>query len=82
MILSSFVSSAVVNEAVVAAMIVCCASVKYLLLLLSAMSAVVASAQAVTSPFVSYVIFVLVAPVIAPLAVTLAFNRVSVSLSV
>ena len=47
-----------------------CASVTYRLFELSAMSAVVASAPAVTSPFESYVIFVLVAPVIQAFAVT------------
>lgn len=42
------------------------ASVTYLLSAESAISAVVASAPAVTSPFASYVTFVFVAPVIAP----------------
>ena len=40
------------------------ASVTYRLFVLSAISAVVAAAPAVTNPFASYVIFVLVAPVI------------------
>lgn len=46
------------------------ASVTYLLSAESAISAVVASAPAVTSPFASYVTFVFVAPTIAPLLCT------------
>lgn len=44
------------------------ASVTYLLFKLSAISAVVASAQAVTKPLASYVILVFVAPVIGEFA--------------
>ncbi len=55
------------------------ASVTYRLLLESAISAVVASAPAVTSPFASYVTFVLVAPVIAPLACTFSVSSSSIA---
>jgi len=63
-ILASVSSPAFVPE--VFASFVFSASVTYLLSAESAISAVVASAPAVTSPFASYVIFVFVAPVIAP----------------
>jgi hypothetical protein len=54
-----------------------CASVTYLLFVLSAISAVVASAQAVTNHLASYVIFVFVAQVIAALESTLPHKAVN-----
>jgi hypothetical protein len=59
-----------------------CASVTYLLLELSAISAVVASAQAVTKPLASYVIFVLVAQVIAAFSSTFQSSAVCKSVCV
>jgi hypothetical protein len=51
-----------------------CASVTYLLSLLSTISAVVASAHAVTNQLLSYVILVLVAQVIEEFLSTLLFK--------
>ena len=59
-----------------------CASVTYLLLVESAISAVVASAQAVTSPFASYVILVLVAHVIATFSSTFPSRAVWVAVEI
>ena len=58
------------------------ASVTYLLFVESAISAVVAESPHITSPLASYVIFVLVAPVMLAFFVTLSSNAVWVSVEI